>query len=88
MLQVSGLRQNVVELLGGADAIIEILHLATAGMPLPPAYQLFSGGGASHVPVGHSALLQAHLCSHEMSALPRQCLRCTASVAMLQQKQA
>lgn len=53
VLQVTGLRQNAVELLGGVASTKEVLHLATAGMPLLPAYQLLSGPGTSHVSVGH-----------------------------------
>ena len=49
VLQVTGLRRNAVELLGGVASTKEVLYLTTAGMPLPPAYQLFSDPGISHV---------------------------------------
>ncbi len=42
VLQVTGLRRNAVELLGGVASTKEVLYL-------PPAYQLFSDPGISHV---------------------------------------
>ncbi|CAL8463864.1 g3399 [Coccomyxa elongata] len=41
--KAAGIRDNAVRVLGGVDSTIELLHLATAGMPLLPDYRLLAG---------------------------------------------
>ncbi|CAL8463222.1 g2756 [Coccomyxa elongata] len=55
--KAAGIRDNAVPLLGGVDSTIELLHLATAGMPLLPDYRLLAGAGPSLADCLHSSIL-------------------------------